>query len=407
LPDLMLRGTKKHTRQQLQDELDKLKARLGAGAGGGLQAMLMGGGAAGQISFSVECPRANLPAVLRLLGEVLREPTFPPEELDVLKRQAKDQLDKGLTEPLYLAINFVIRQVAPYPEDDVRHVPTIEESIARIKGVTVDQIRKLYEEQVGGQVGELVAVGDFDPAATSSVVEDVLRDWKASVPYERIQQAAQPVEGQRKVIDTPDKANAVFIAGHTFPMQDTDPDYPALQLADFIFGESPLSSRLSVRVRGEKGLSYGVGSMLNADIQDKLGMFMMFAITNPKNMDKVDQTIAEELTKMLEKGVSAKELEEAKKAYLQQLKVQRSRDGMLALSLGTRLHAGQTYAYYADLEKKIAALTPEQVTEAFRKYIDPKRLILVQAGDFKKKDGESKKEAAPKKESEPKKEAPK
>jgi zinc protease len=392
LADLMLRGTKKHTRQQLQDELDKLKARLDTGAGGGFRAMLMGGGAPGQISFAIECPRGNLPAVLRLLGEVLREPTFPPEELDVLKRQAKDQLDKGLTEPIFLAINFLLRQINPYPDDDVRYVPTIEESIARVKAVSVDQVRKLYEEQVGGQVGELVVVGDFVPDATSSIAEDILRDWKTSTPYQRIEQGVRSSTGQRKAIDTPDKANAVFVSGHTFPMMDTDPEYPALQVGDFIFGESPLSSRLSVRVRGEKGLSYGVGSMLNADTQDKLGVFLMFAITNPRNIDKVDQTISEELAKMIEKGVSEKELEEAKKAYLQQLKVQRSRDSALALFLGARLHAGQTFAYYADLEKKIAALTPEQVSEAFRKFIDPKRLVTVRAGDFKKAESNPKNE---------------
>jgi zinc protease len=401
LGDLMMRGTKKHTRQQLQDEFDKLKARVSAGSGGGIQAMLMGGGAPGHLSFGIECPRANLPAVLKLLGEVLREPTFPPEELDVLKRQTKDQLDKGLTEPIFLAINFMMRQINPYPDDDVRYVPTIEESIARVKAVTADQVRRLYDEQVGVQAGELVVVGDFDPAATPPLVEEVLKDWKSGVPYERIEQSVRSKSGQRKVIDTPDKANAVFAAGHTFPMMDTDPDYPALQLADFIFGEAPLASRLSMRVRGEKGLSYGVGSMLNADTQDKLGIFIMFAITNPKNIDKVDQTIAEELDKMLQKGVSEKELEEAKKAYLQQLKVQRSRDATLALFLGVRLHAGQSFAYYADLEKKIAALTPEQVSEAFRKYIDPKRLVIVRAGDFKKAESSPKKDGA--KESEPKK----
>ena len=97
---------------------------------------------------------------------------------------------------------------------------------------------------------------------------------------------------------------------------------------------------------------------------------------------------------MIEKGVSEKELEEAKKAYLQQMKVQRSRDSALTLFLGARLHAGQTFAYYADLEKKIAALTPEQVSEAFRKYIDPKRLVTVRAGDFKKGEGGPKKNDA-------------
>jgi zinc protease len=384
LGDLMLRGTKKHTRKQFQDELDKLKARVSAGGGGGFLAMLMGGGAPGQITFTIECKRENLPAVLQLLGEALREPTLPPEELDVVKRQVKDQLDKNLTDPIFLAMNFALRQIKPYPPDDVRYVPTIEESITRIQGLTVDNVRRLYQEQVGGQVGELVAVGDFDPAATSSIVEDLLRNWKASTSYERIEEPARPSEGQRKVIDTPDKANAVFFAGHTFAMLDTDPDYPALQLADFIFGESPLSSRLSVRIRGEKGLSYGVGSQVNAGTLDKAGMFMIFAITNPKNIDKVDQYIAEELDKMIQKGVSQKELEEAKKAYLQQLKVQRSRDAMLAVYLGIRLHAGQTFAYHADLEKKISALTAEQVSEAFRKYIDPKRLVIVRAGDFKK-----------------------
>jgi zinc protease len=55
------------------------------------------------------------------------------------------------------------------------------------------------------------------------------------------------------------------------------------------------------------------------------------------------------------------------------------------LLLSSGLHAGRTFAYYADLEKKIAALTPAQVSETFRKYIQPKRLVIVHAGDFKTK----------------------
>jgi zinc protease len=193
------------------------------------------------------------------------------------------------------------------------------------------------------------------------------------------------VAGEQKVIDTPDKANAVFFGGQTLAMKDTDPDYPALKLADYIFGEAPLSSRLSNRVRGKEGLSYGVGSQLGADPLDRAGLLVLFAITNPKNIDKVDKAVAEELDKMIKGGVTDKELADAKKAYLQQFKVLCAEDRMLAALLGSALHVGRTFAYYSNLEEKIAALAPEQVSDAFRKYIEPKRLVTVEAGDFKTK----------------------
>jgi zinc protease len=385
MPELMTRGTKKHTRQQLQDELDKLKARLTTGTGGSARQRLrvVDASRAGQITFAIECPRDNLPAVLGLLGEVLRQPTFPPEEFDILKGQLKSQLEKVITEPITLAFEFVQRQLNPYPQDDVRYLPSMEEMIARLQAVTVDQVRQLYQ-QLGGQVGELVVVGDFDPETTPKLVQEILKDWKSPVAYERIEQPAHPeVAGLRKVIDTPDKANAVFVAGHTFAMADTDPDYPALKIADYLFGEAPLSSRLSNRVRGKEGLSYFAGSFLRAAALDKAGIFLTFAITNPKNIGKVDQSIAEEVENLVKGGVAEKELAEAKKAYLQQLKVERADDSMLSELLGSGLHAGRTFAYYADLERKVMALTPEQVSEAFRKYIEPKRLVIVRAGDFK------------------------
>jgi zinc protease len=390
LGPLMLRGTKGHTRHQLQDELERLNARLGAGAGGGGRRGRRSGGPAagapGELTFSIMCQRDNLPAVLRLLGEVLREPTFPPEEFEVLKRQAKNQLERGATEPTVLAMVYLQRRMNPYPKDDVRYVPTVGESLARVEGLTCDRVRELYR-QLGGQHGELAVVGDFDPDATSRQVAEVLQGWKGSVPYERVAPSVPAGgSGEKQVIHTPDKANALYLAGLRFALTDQDPDYPALKLADYIFGEAALASRLANRVRGKEGLSYAVRSQLGAGALDRAGVFQIFAITNPRNMPKLDRTVAEELHKMIKDGVTETELEEAKKAYAQQLRVQRSVDGFLVGLLGRELHAGRTFAYYADLEKKIRALTPEQVGRAFRKYIDPKRLVIVQAGDFQSGD---------------------
>ncbi|HMC64293.1 MAG TPA: insulinase family protein, partial [Gemmataceae bacterium] len=294
-------------------------------------------------------------------------------------------LDKQLTEPMFLAQRALQRKLSPYPKDDIRYVPTIEESIARLEAVTLEQVRQLYAEQLGGEVGEFVAVGDLDAEATPKQVQDILKDWKASVAYERIARPAKTdVEGGKENIITPDKANAMFFAGEMLALTDADPDYPALELANYILGGG-FTSRLMARVRVKEGLSYGVGSMFAADSKDKSGRFMMAAITNPKNIDKVDVTVHEELNKFLKDGPSDKELTEAKKAYLQAAQVQRASDSRLVSLLADALFAGRTFDYYAELEKNISGLSKDEVTATFRKYIAPKKLVIVRAGDFKTK----------------------
>src|SRR5262249_38510151 len=175
LPELMARGTKKHTYQQLHDELDKLKARLTAQ-----------GGLPGLMSFSIECKRENVSAVLSLLGEILREPTLPKEELEILVRQQLERYRKGLKEPAMLAQVTIQRRLNPYEKSDIRYIPTLEETIERIEAVTLAQIRKLYAEQIGAQHGELAAVGDFNPDALVKQVGDIVKDWKSATPYQRI-----------------------------------------------------------------------------------------------------------------------------------------------------------------------------------------------------------------------------
>ena len=167
-------------------------------------------------------------------------------------------------------------------------------------------------------------------------------------------------------------------------MTDSDPDNPALEVADFLFGGGSLSSRLGNRVRQKEGLSYGVRSQFGADSQDKLARFTMYAITNPKNIDKVDKAMLDETAKMIKDGVDQKELDESKKAYLEQAKVRRTTDGALAALLQDGLQVGRTMEYYADLEKKITALKPEDVHKAIQKHWQPTKLVIIQAGDFKK-----------------------
>jgi zinc protease len=387
LPQLMLRGTRHLTRQQLMDELDRLKANLSAGSAQGRGGR--GGGApaasAGSVSFSIQTIRANLPAVLDLLRQVLHEPTLLEEEFEILKRERLAGLEQMQTEPSALAPRTLTHLLSAYPKDDVRYVPTIEEEIARTRAMTLDQVRTLYHEYLGSGHGALAIVGDFDPDACTEVVKKAMTGWTAAKPYARIARpmTSQP-PGTQQRINTPDKANATYTAGLLLPLKDDDPDYPALVMANFILGGNTLSSRLGDRIRQQEGLSYGVYSSFSAAALDPRANFTVTAISHPQNIARVAQAAREEMERLSRDGISDAELARAKAGYLQQFKVVRTNDATLAGMLNNLLFNNRTFAYYSELENKIESLTPEQVSEAFRQHIDLQKLVIVSAGDFAK-----------------------
>jgi zinc protease len=327
-----------------------------------------------------------LPAVLEILRQVLREPLLPQDQFEIMKRERLAAMDQFKTEPAMLAPRQLQRTLDPYPSDNIRYTPTVDESIQRLKATTYDQVAQLYKGFLGSQTGELSIVGDFDPDACLPVLKKAMADWKSAKPYTRI---ANPIAtegaGSEQKINTPDKANATYVAGMLFPMRDDDPDYPALVVGNYIFGGGSLSSRLATRVRQHEGLSYSVGSNLNVSPEDTRASFNVAAIANPQNIAKLEKSVQDELDRLLREGVTAEELDKARQGYLEAIKLGRANDTALAASLNDLRYLGRTMAWEADFEKKIGELTPEQVNAALRKHIDPKKLVVVVAGDFDQK----------------------
>jgi zinc protease len=380
LPSLMNRGTKNLSYQELRDEQNKLDVQVSAGSGG-----------IGAISFNVRARRDTLPAALDILRQIAREPLLNERELDIIRQSRIASLEQSRTDPQSLAADLRIRTLNPYPADDVRYNAPPDEEIARLKAVTIDQVRRVYQEFLGGAEGELVVIGDFAPDPTVAKVAEILDDWKAKQPYARIEGIAfTSVPGGKHSILTPDKANAVYSAGLVVPMSDNDPDYPALLLGNYVFGGSSLASRLGDRVRQKEGLSYGVGSGMTARSEDKLTSFSIGAICNPENIGKVEAAVLDELTKLLKEGIPTDELEKAKKGYLESRQLNRSNEFFVMGRLERSMRLDQTLAYESELEAKIAALTPDDVLAALKKHIDPNRLVIVIAGDFAKSAAEGK-----------------
>jgi zinc protease len=370
---MLMRGTAKHTREQIQDELDRLKAR----------ANVFGGPT--QATVSIETTRENLPAVMRLVAEVLREPAFPAKEFELLKQQSLANIEQQKSEPVQIAFTEFGRRLSPFPKGDVRYISTPDERIAELNSATLEQAQQFYKDFYGASNGELTVVGDFDDKEITKLTTELFGNWKSPKPFVRVPSIYKDVVAGNQSFATPDKANAFFVAGLNLKMRDDNPDYPALLLGNYMLGGGFLNSRLAARIRGKEGLSYGVGSGVNISSLDEYGRFTASAIYAPQNAEKLEAAFKEEIARMLKDGFTAEEVEGAKSGFLQSRQVSRAQDNELANRLNSYLFLGRTLQFDADLDAKLKALTPEQIVVAMRRYIDPTKITIVKAGDFAKK----------------------
>ncbi len=368
--EMLLRGSKHHTRQELQDAFDKLKARVSI-SGGPTQA-----------TVGIETVRANLPAVLKLVVEVLREPAFPEKEFELLREESLAEIDQQVSDPQAVATNVFERHLNDYPKGDVRYVETPQEEKADVKAATLDEAKKFYERFYGASHAQLAIVGDFDPSAVLPVLEEGFGSWTSKEPFERVPRPYQEIAALDKSLETPDKSNAFLLAGENLHLRDDDPDYPALLLGNYIFGGGFLNSRLATRIRQKEGLSYGVGSQLFASPFDPSGSFVQYAIYAPQNAEKLRVAVAEELKRVMDSGFTAAEVAEAKSGYLQARQVGRAQDPELARKLASYLFIGRTMEFDAGVDKTLSGLTPDTIHAALKRHVDPSKMTIVKAGDF-------------------------
>ncbi len=369
---MLMRGTAKHTRQQIKDEFDKLKAQA-AVSGGATSATLF-----------IETTRENLPATLKLAAEVLREPTFPETEFEQLKQSSLAQIEAKRSDPTAAAVNAFLRYLYPYAKGDVRYAATPDEEAAAVKALTLDEVKNFYRDFYGASNGELAVVGDFEVKEIEKLASDLFGNWKSPKPYARLVESFKEIAPKNEEVSTPDKANAFFIAAQRLNIRDDDPDYPALVLANEILGGGFLNSRIATRLRQKDGLSYGAGTQLETSSLDKNGAFITYAIYAPQNVTKLETGFKEEIARALKDGLTAEEVAAAKAGYLQAQQRIRTDDGALVKGLAAYLFINRTLAWDEAMEKKIGTLTVEQVNAAMRRFLDLSKTTIIKAGDFAK-----------------------
>jgi zinc protease len=369
--DLLMRGTDKLTRQQISDKIDALQAEVSVSGSGT------------DVTLSLSTTRPHIDALVSLMLDVVRNANFSPEQVEEYQRATITSLKSAMTEPTSIANRMLARHDNPYAKDDIRYTPTFEESLLAVESLKREALVNFHKKFYGTGEVAISIVGDFDPQSFETTISKGLQGWKKAPSYTRIPQPYREVKATQMEAITPDKANAFYLAKMPLALQDTNADYPALALVNFMLGSSE-TSRLWMRVREKEGLSYNVRSTFSASAFEPSASWSIYAIFAPQNRLKVETAIKEELDRLVKEGFTDDEVKDGVKALLNYRKLSRAQDGTLVSTWLDYLETGRSFKWAAEMDQKLSQLTAESVNTAIKQYLKPEGFSSVAAGDFKK-----------------------
>ena len=367
---LLDKGTAKLTRQQIQDKLDALQAQIGISAG------------SGQLAVSMSTKREFMPALIELVSDMLKAPSWSADVLDEVRRQALASIEEQRKEPEAVLEEALSRHDNPYPKGDVRYARTFDEMVTDWQAVDLARIQAFHERFVSAAHAEVAVVGDIDAVAVREALERHLSSWTKPEPFERIATPLLKDSPIRMQLSTPDKQNAAMTVALALPLNDRHPDYAAFMMANHLFGSGG-NSRLWNRIREKEGLSYNVYSTVQWNPIEENSQWMAAAIFAPQNRAKVEKAFKEEVNKAIEQGFTQAEFDAGKKGLLSFRRLARAQDNRLAASWASNLYLNRTFAESARVDAALEALTLDQVNSALRRYLHPDQFVMGVAGDFK------------------------
>jgi len=361
---MLRQGTENVSKSALAEELDGIGAGLSVDVGYTL------------VAVSIKCLSGDFPRAMQILGELLRRPSFPGEELERLRGQILTEL-KEMDDNTRVVADRTWRELA-YPSTHPYHRLTVGNA-ATVSAATREGLSAYQSAWYAPNQTTLIVVGDVALDDVVAASEANLGDW----PGGRI----EPVQSSLPASDLPARqTREITMAGKTqadvvlgVPTLDrSSPDYYALSFANHILGRMYFMGRFGEKVRDEQGLAYYASSDLHGTYGR--GPWVLRAGVNPRNLDKALSSIDAELKRFLADGPTPTEQTDSVSSLLGSLPRQlETNEGAAAVMGEIELYdLGLDYLErYPDI---VRSLTAEQVTEVARRWIDPNHLVTAIAG---------------------------
>jgi len=357
--DLMQEGTTSRTAEQL--------ARDAAAMGGSLNVFV----GLDQSGVSGDVLSEFGPDIVRLIADVVRNPTFPESELDRLKTDRVRQVSVSLQQPNSITLAEFRRRM--YPDHAYGRIfPTPD----MIQDYTIDQIRNFWSTNFGAARSHLYVSGNFDAVRMEQAIREALGDWESGSPA--VERLATP-QSRREVvlIDRPGAPQSTIYLG--IPTIDpSHDDFVALEVTNSLLGGS-FTSRITSNIREDKGYTYSPSSSVSTRYRD--AYWVQVASVGTAVTGAALTEIFKEIDRLRDEPPPADEL----------LGIQNYEAGMFVLQNSSRtgivgqlsyldLH-GLPAEYLNQYVSNIYGVTPDDVQRMAVEYLRPDEMLLVVAGD--------------------------
>jgi zinc protease len=360
----LMRGTQTHSFDEIYETVESIGASLGFSGG------------RHRTTVSGRCLVEDLPTLLSIMAGVLRTPTFPAGQIDLLRDQIVTNLRIRQQDTRYRASQAF--NELTYPPEHPYH-RSLRGYADTVSSLTRDQVAAFHRTHYGPRDMLLAVVGAVPAEEAVALVEAALGDWQnPQQPNPPALPAVTPPDAiLRREVTIADKTQCDIMLGAPGPPR-TAPDWWPAYMANNILGVFGLYGRLGKAVREQQGLAYY--SYSSIDGREGPGPWQVVAGVNPANVERAVDSIVAEMTRITTEPVAASELEDSQSSItgLLPLQLESNAGVAYALALIERYRLGLDY--FQRYNDTVRGITREAVLAAARRYLNPAAYAVAVAG---------------------------
>jgi zinc protease len=365
---LLRRGTKKLKAEAVDEAVEFVGATLGLGC------------SEDALYVALTTPAEHLPEMLNVMAALVREPTFPEDEVASARTRVLAQLANEQDDPSALAdraFNRVAWGNHPYAHSPLGTAKSV-------KGFTREDLVRFHAERVGPQISQLVVVGQFEQVALDAAVDAAFGGWRGGPTDVPAVPAFEgmPAAGRVVIVDKPDQTQAqIRIAGPG--MRRGHPDAIPATVMNTALGGG-FTSRLMSEIRVKRGLTYGVYSGFGG--LKAGGHFEVSSFTKTETARELVDVALSELTRARDKGFTPKELATARTYLAGLYPLRLETNDAVASSISDVELYGLGADWVQRYRSRVAAVDGKAAAAVARKYLlatDPLVVLVGKASELK------------------------
>lgn len=361
LAGLLPEGTESRTSREIADEVARMGASISAGANSDYTIV-----AASALNFFND-------QILDLMAEIVLQPSFPENEVELAKQNTKESLRQQRAQPSFLASEMVSRVM--YGEHPYSVVAPTPESIDR---TSRDEFVRFHREKFVPNSAVFIVVGDVKHEEIVKRIESLFSTWERGADLVT-NFPAPPVRTKRTayLVDRRGSAQSNIVIANSGILR-TSPDYFPMLLMHTVLGANA-SSRLFMNLREEKGYTYG--AYTNLDARRTAGTFRATAeVRTPVTGDSLKEFFYE-LNRIGAEPVSAKEINDAKSYLTGVFPIRLETQEGLTDQLVQIKMLNLPDNYLQQYRDRVQAVTSADIQRVAAKYIKPDEAAVIIVGD--------------------------